>query len=533
MKSYSLSHLSDHTLMRDLAALVAQDRVTTAELLAHIAEVDTRQLYRPAAYPSMFAYCVGELRLSEDAAFKRIKAARAARRFPAVFDAIAEGRLHLSALVLLAPHLTEDTADELLAAATHQSKCEIERLLAERYPRPDTLAWLGAIPASSAPGSAHQQAPGPVDDQLAPGRVGEDASQDPGPVEKLSPGNVPGHHAPGRGWDRSRVTPLAPHRFAVQFTLSQRANDQLRYAQALLGHQLPSGDIAAVFERALDALIPRLEQRKFAATARPRNARPQPGHPRSTGSPRHIPADVKRTVWERDQGRCTFVSETGRRCPARKLLEFDHIEPAARGGKATVSGIRLRCRAHNQYTAEGTFGAQFMRRKRLEAAEARAANRRAANEMRSTVAAAAATATRAQAEATEHSRAAGRGPGARTPAEAADHAERAARAATPASAGEPASAAALASEQDVVPWLRALGFTAVEARRASALCEDIPNASLEERVRSALSFFHVKGTRVIRPVEDPRDGGVRPRAISSGASDAFPAHASVPAGSGG
>jgi len=107
------------------------------------------QLYLPAAYPSMFAYCVGELHFSEDAAFKRIKAARAARRFPAIFDAVAEGRLHLSAAVMLAPRLTEDTVDELLAAATHKSKAEIEQLLAERFPAPDLPAWVEALPKPS------------------------------------------------------------------------------------------------------------------------------------------------------------------------------------------------------------------------------------------------------------------------------------------------------------------------------------------------------------------------------------------------
>src|SRR6059036_331434 len=102
MSTYSLSHLSDHTLLQDLAALVAQDRATTAALLAHLAEVDARKLYLPAAYPSMFAYCVHELRLSEDAAYKRIQAARAARRFPAIFELLANGRLHLSAVGLVA-----------------------------------------------------------------------------------------------------------------------------------------------------------------------------------------------------------------------------------------------------------------------------------------------------------------------------------------------------------------------------------------------------------------------------------------------
>lgn len=216
MPSYSLVHLSDGALLRDLAALVAKDRATTAELLAHIAEVDARKLYVPAAYQTMFAYCVGELHLSEDAAAKRIHAARAARRFPAVFDAIAKGRLHLSAVVLLAPHLTEDNAADLLAAAVHKSKSEIERLLAERFPRPDVLAWVTQIPAPSstppvshAPGHAEMPRPQGADTPLAPEPVPD--SHAPGHVNVQTSPQTPGNPVtvmnPHAHVDRSRVSP--------------------------------------------------------------------------------------------------------------------------------------------------------------------------------------------------------------------------------------------------------------------------------------------------------------------------------------
>src|SRR5438552_13703064 len=149
MRAHSLAHLSDGELLRDLAALLAHDRTTTAALLAHLAEVDARRLYLPAAYPSMFAYCVHELRLSEDAAYKRIQAARVARQFPIIFDAVADGRLHLSAVGLLAPYLTPENAGELLAAAALKTKSEIEELVARRFPRSETLGLLAALPASS------------------------------------------------------------------------------------------------------------------------------------------------------------------------------------------------------------------------------------------------------------------------------------------------------------------------------------------------------------------------------------------------
>src|SRR6266581_4489647 len=119
MSKYSRTHQSDGALLHGLKEHVASEWGNTAVVLADLAEADERKLYLPAAYPSMFAYCVGELHFLEDAAYKRIQAARAARRFPAIFVVVAEGRLHLSAVVMLAAKLTEENADELIAAATH------------------------------------------------------------------------------------------------------------------------------------------------------------------------------------------------------------------------------------------------------------------------------------------------------------------------------------------------------------------------------------------------------------------------------
>ncbi len=176
MHECTLSKLSDEALLRELSALVASDRLTTASILAHIAEVDARRLYAPAGYPSMHAFCVEELRLSEDAAYKRIQAGRAARRFPALFVAVAEGRLHLAAVCLLAPHLTAENAEELIQAATHRPKSEIEALLARRFlvaGWPATLPVVRAIPGSlpQEPNPAAAEEVGPEGVQLAPGQV--------------------------------------------------------------------------------------------------------------------------------------------------------------------------------------------------------------------------------------------------------------------------------------------------------------------------------------------------------------------------
>ena len=99
MKSFSLSSVADHLMPRGLAEAVANENLCTADVLAWIAEFDARKLYLPAAYPSMYDYCLRELHLSEDQAGKRIRAARAARDFPVIFEMVADQRLSLSAVV--------------------------------------------------------------------------------------------------------------------------------------------------------------------------------------------------------------------------------------------------------------------------------------------------------------------------------------------------------------------------------------------------------------------------------------------------
>src|SRR6187549_1819592 len=117
MKMVWLETMSDREVVERLEELLREERRLTAEVLAHLGEVEARRLYLPAACASMFVYCTRVLGMSEDQAFKRIRAARAVRRFPAVGAALAEGRLHLTGVVLLAPHLTEGNVAELVAGA--------------------------------------------------------------------------------------------------------------------------------------------------------------------------------------------------------------------------------------------------------------------------------------------------------------------------------------------------------------------------------------------------------------------------------
>lgn len=466
MKSL-LSHLADDVLLRDLRSLVERDRATTANLLAHLAEADERRLYLPAAYPSMYMYCVHELHMSEDTSLKRIQVARVARKFPGVLSAIADGRLHLTAVGLLAPYLTPENAEHLLEAAAHKTKSEVGALLAELFPRPDAPASIRAV-------ATEELAPEPVGrvaDEHAPAHVQDSVGRER--TDGLAPQHAPAHVG------RPSIAPLSAGRFEVRFTLGQVGHDKLAYARSLLGHAVPSGDISEVIERGLDRLIEHLEKRVFAATAR---SRPRRGAAKDCRV-RHIPAEVRREVWRRDGGRCTFLGETGRRCPSCIRLEFDHVEPVARGGESTIANLRLRCRAHNQYAAERVFGAGFMDRKRREV---RGKATRARIDPAATVEHAPAHVETRTATKSEHV------PGR---VELRAHGvERTNRRGTGAQHNR---------QDDVIPWLRALGFRADEARQGAAMCEGVPNAPLEERVRFALSGLgqarFQRATRVASP----------------------------------
>src|SRR6266511_3504532 len=140
------SQLSDSELDRALAALASTERRTTVALIAHLAEMEARQLYLGAGYPSMFVYCVQVLRLSEGGAYNRIEAARLARAFPIVLDSLEEGLLNLASLRLLAPHLRTESHAELLAAAARKSKREVQVLLARMFPRPDVATSIRRLP---------------------------------------------------------------------------------------------------------------------------------------------------------------------------------------------------------------------------------------------------------------------------------------------------------------------------------------------------------------------------------------------------
>jgi hypothetical protein len=352
-------------------------------------------------------------RLSEDAAFRRAKAARLCRKFPALYDAVARGELHLTGLLLLGPHLTDDNCSDVLARAKHRTKREIAKLVREIDPLP-------AVPARVEPLGPELASPrNPTWSEFV-------ASFNP--VRELPPGERPadwvdgaGDAVGGSGDDHQEATapaPARPQRYKVQFTATQEYVELLERARDLLSHAATDRSIEAVHLRALRELVEKLEKQKYAATDKPRqggaerkaappNGKPRQrgtsapqggsavphrrdnnlqagdaGDPRRRGTPSNaddprqrdhagdprrrgtVPAAVRRAVRERDGARCSYIDPRGQRCRETARLELHHEQPFARGGPTSAGNLTLRCRAHNALAAEEDFGRGFMQERK-------------------------------------------------------------------------------------------------------------------------------------------------------------------------
>ena len=333
----SASMLSDDALLERVRILAARERSCTVELVAHLAALDARSACLGTGR-SLYRYCTDVLGLSEHAAYNRIGAARAARRFPAILDLLADGSVNVSTVTLLAPHLTDENHRSLLHDATRKTKEEVKEIVRRLDPEPAARTVVRAVPVTTpSRGSSAEsttQAPAP----RSP--VGIGGADDATPVSCQSGAVAPRIVVPPIE-AKSSLEPRAPDRYRMHVDVDLETRDGIRRLQDLLARET-GGDVSRIIGKAVKLLLKDVEREKLGATARPRSRR-QP----KEGS-RHISAAVRREVWRRDAGRCAFVGSSGR-CPESRYLEWHHVIPHAHQGPPTVENIALRCRAHNAY----------------------------------------------------------------------------------------------------------------------------------------------------------------------------------------
>ena len=406
---FVLTDRSNQQLVDGAKHLSGRHRKVTAHLIAHLAEIYARKLHVAERFSYLGDYCVGALGMSEDEGHRRAHAAALAYKYPVILDMLFEGSIHLSTLRIIGKCLTPQNYRRVLEEARGKNKDELEHLAAALDPKPDVPTVLRKLPQ-----------PEPEQSEVPQGLVEfaseaiADAETVGGPevvttaakavettVESFSPSSetsaVP-VTPPSR--PKASMRPLSPERYNLQLTINKETHDALRELQDLLRHQVPNGDLVTILQDTIIERRDRVKRQKFGLTKRSRKATEQeswiedanteaavgaveqepfapgrleaqsgliaPGRSegqlnaiargRSQVNSRHIPAAVKRAVWQRDKGRCAFLGRTGKRCSATGRLEFHHVHAYAMGGPATVENIALRCRTHNAYEGVAMFG---------------------------------------------------------------------------------------------------------------------------------------------------------------------------------
>src|ERR1700674_1519225 len=334
-------------LDRRLADLVRSERHLVVQFVVELAGFAKRELYRELGYTSLFYYCVRQLGLSKSSAFRRSEVARLIARFPAIADRLAEGRLSIRALVELREVLTEENHAGVLTQAEGKSQEEAQLLAVEYKPKPVPRDVVRALPMPQRPSV-------PSGSSALLGSPAQSAP--PAPLGDLVPAETKMPSLPSEV-----VKPLTPELRRLNVTVTADFIAELEQVRVALSHQCPDGNFEQVVREAFKLVLERDRKRK-ALTGRPRPVtdRPRPQSEVPGESDRYVPAAVKRAVWKRDKGRCTWPMGDGAICGATHRLEFDHDLEVAFGGKPTVGNVRLLCKSHNLMKAEQHLGRAFM-----------------------------------------------------------------------------------------------------------------------------------------------------------------------------
>jgi HNH endonuclease len=326
-----------------LAELLHREQHAMADFLVALADFDRRRGWAELGHSSLWIFLHRDLGLSAGAAYHRKAAAELLQRFPAVEAGLRDGRLCLSSVVELAKVITPENQAEVLPRFFHRSAREAKEVVAELQPR--TVVPRREVVTALAPAEVRgaelqtSEVPGPGRAVAAQAALAPPEPLRPAPAATTCPGD--------------EVDPLTADLRRLHVTVSRRFLAKLEAARAARSHAMPGATAEAILEEALDLLLAREAKRREAKADRPL-ATPRPSE---SG---HIPAHVRREVWTRDEGRCTWPLHDGGRCGSTLRLELDHIVPRARGGASTPDNLRVLCGAHNAEAARRVFGAGWM-----------------------------------------------------------------------------------------------------------------------------------------------------------------------------
>jgi hypothetical protein len=385
--SPSLELLEARQVRDSLKSLLRTEQSAMADFLVALADFDRRRGWEALGHASLFAFLRVELKLTGSSSFWRMSAARLLQRFPDLAAPLRDGRLCLTTAADLARVLTEENRSDVLPRFYGTSSRESKELVAELLPQgaPATRAVVTSSPPSGSKLSAPQAG------LLLALRGAVPQAPNVVPPTQLRAhevalgGGAPAVERP------AAIEPLTADLRRLHVTVSKQFLKKLDAARDGLSHSIVKATAEQVLEAALDLLLEKQAQARGQAK-RPRRtiatsptgtqptlpapttqplqtpattAMPFPNEPpphRRDGHREAIPAAVRRAVWERDSGRCSWPLDGGGHCSSTHRLELDHVVPWADWGGETEANLRLVCAAHNRLAARRAFGERTMSR---------------------------------------------------------------------------------------------------------------------------------------------------------------------------
>jgi HNH endonuclease len=304
---------SDSELMTDLEVLRLKETNVIADIVLHLAEVETRGIYREAGYSSLFTYCTECLGYSEGGAARRVRAAKCLLKTPSVYEQLKSGQITLCSLSEVAPIVTDKNHVEVFKAITGVSKRTAQEI---------------AI-SFGAPVQKKRSVIRSKKVVLTP------------PVELINT-------------DSSKIEAKSEKLYSFSFEVKEDVKALYDEASLITGNTKPE----ELFEKLLKEFVAR-KTKEPKVIANPNIVKAK--DPKVTTVSRAISLKTKRQVYKRDNRQCTYVSKDGKRCSKRHNLEIDHVQPFSLGGSNDLNNLRLLCKSHNLLQAEYTFGRDFIR----------------------------------------------------------------------------------------------------------------------------------------------------------------------------
>lgn len=238
-----ISRLSDEELWVRTKTLASSERASVCDLVEHLAEIDKRGLHARRMHASMFEYCIHFLHLSEEAAYRRIRAARAIQKFPPISGLLREGKLTIETVALIHPFLNDEGAAPLVTKCIGLRKWEVQRLIAGRQPDAPQRDFIRVLAAARTV-------------EAVPAREDE-------PLLSFTMGSIPSSGSEHPASPPPQVSSQAPpsdspeHAIRVAFTADAEFHRFLLRARQLLRHKYPDGRLEGVLKDALVALLER------------------------------------------------------------------------------------------------------------------------------------------------------------------------------------------------------------------------------------------------------------------------------------